>query len=439
MTPGPRPHHFTFAAFGTRGDIYPILAVADALFARGHTVTFAAPERFRSLIESRGLGYAGFRPDANLAPENPLAFGVPEHKLNSEFALRRLIFPSVEDTYHDLLKAGAGADMLVFPMYIFPGETAAARLGVPYTVLHFAPASINSAFDPPYLPQLPWLYPLQRQWPVLSKLLKLAVRPLIHSWSAPMRALRKKEGFAVDDRDFIFSGLRSPWLNLALFSSCIGAVQPDWPTPTVLAGFPFLEEASSTGHELLEQFLGAGAEPVIATLGSVSGQSSRAFFTTLVEITKRLGRRLVIIAGPETDLLTSEVASASVFVVDYVPYSLIFHRACALIISGSVGPLSHALRAGRPFLAIAVPKGIDQFDNALRAVRLGVARWQILGRCSAKELTADLEALLTDSSYAANAAQWATVVRSESGVVTACEALESVLKTADEQEPRHAG
>jgi rhamnosyltransferase subunit B len=433
-----RPRHFTFAAFGTRGDIFPMLAVADALSERGHRVTFAAPERFRSLIESRGLSYANIRPNAELSLENPLAHGVPEEKLNSEFALRRLIFPFVEDTYRDLLEAGADADMLVFPMYVFPGEMAAERLSIPYTVVHFAPASINSSFDPPYLPQLPWLYPLQRRWPVLSRLLRLAVGPAIRSWSAPMRALREQEGFAEDNRDLIFNALRSPWLNLALFSSCIGGMKPDWPKPTVLAGFPFLEELPGREHEELELFLNEGGPPVIATLGSVSGRSSRDFFIAIVEATKRLGRRLVLIAGAETEVLKRQVGSASVFVVDYVPYSLLFRRACALVISGSVGPLSHALQAGRPFLAIAVPKGIDQFDNALRAVRLGVARWRVLGRCGVEEVTADLQTLLTDPLYAENAARWAAIVRAEHGVVNACEALESVLQATSELEPSNA-
>ena len=435
--PERRPRHFTFAAFGTRGDIFPMLAVADALSQRGHRVTFAAPERFRTLIESRCLSYTNIRPDADLSPENPLASGVREDKLNSEFALRRLIFPFVEHTYRDLLEAGTGADMLVFPMYVFPGEMAAERLGIPYTVVHFAPASINSAFDPPYLPQLPWLYPLQRRWPMLSRLLRLTVGPAIRRWSAPMRALREREGFAEDNRDLIFNALRSPWLNLALFSPCIGGMKPDWPKPTVLTGFPFLGELPGREHEALELFLNDGAAPVIATLGSVSGESSRAFFIAIVEATKRLGKRLILIAGAETEVLRREVGSASVFVVDYVPYSLLFHRACALIISGSVGPLSHALQAGRPILAIAVPKGIDQFDNALRAVRLGVARWRVLGRCSVEEVTSDLHALLSDPSYAENAVRWAAIVRAENGVVNACEALESVLYATSELEPSH--
>src|SRR3954462_8833295 len=45
------------AAFGTRGDVQPMLALALGLQGAGHTVTFAAPPNFAEWIWSFGLRF----------------------------------------------------------------------------------------------------------------------------------------------------------------------------------------------------------------------------------------------------------------------------------------------------------------------------------------------------------------------------------------------
>ena len=45
------------AAEGTRGDIYPMLALAESLAARGHAVRLCAPPDFRSAAEERGVEF----------------------------------------------------------------------------------------------------------------------------------------------------------------------------------------------------------------------------------------------------------------------------------------------------------------------------------------------------------------------------------------------
>ena len=56
---------------------------------------------------------------------------------------------------------------------------------------------------------------------------------------------------------------------------------------------------------------------------------------------------------------------------DYVPLGQVLPRAAALVSHGGVGTLSQALAAGVPQLVM--PLGFDQFDNAARLERLGVA------------------------------------------------------------------
>lgn len=76
------------------------------------------------------------------------------------------------------------------------------------------------------------------------------------------------------------------------------------------------------------------------------------------------------------------LSAPDVFVAGYVPHSRLFPLACAVIHHGGMGTSTQALRAGRPQLI--VPCCNDQFDNAARLERSGVARV-----VSAQRYTAD--------------------------------------------------
>ena len=52
------------AAEGTRGDIYPMLALAGHLAAAGHFVRFCAPPDFRDAVAQRGVEFVAVGADA---------------------------------------------------------------------------------------------------------------------------------------------------------------------------------------------------------------------------------------------------------------------------------------------------------------------------------------------------------------------------------------
>jgi UDP:flavonoid glycosyltransferase YjiC (YdhE family) len=81
-------------------------------------------------------------------------------------------------------------------------------------------------------------------------------------------------------------------------------------------------------------------------------------------------------------------------------------------------------------LAVAAEEGPDQPDNALRASRLGVARWMHLRRATAERIEAHLRHLRSDPDYARNAERFAQQVRAEDGAIRACEELEAVVANA---------
>jgi UDP:flavonoid glycosyltransferase YjiC (YdhE family) len=77
-----------------------------------------------------------------------------------------------------------------------------------------------------------------------------------------------------------------------------------------------------------------------------------------------------------------------------------------------------------------VPFAHDQFDNAARLTRLGSGRTLTRRRYSATTAARTLSTLLSDPRAAQIAAVLAARLPTEPGTVTACDALERILKNA---------
>ena len=101
--------------FGSFGDIHPYMAIAMELQRRGHTPVIAAMEGYREKITGAGLEFASVRPDIPPPKEQgtELVEKIMEPMTGPRFLTESLVFPAVRDSYEDLLKAVAGADLLV--------------------------------------------------------------------------------------------------------------------------------------------------------------------------------------------------------------------------------------------------------------------------------------------------------------------------------------
>src|SRR5690606_3215095 len=104
---------------------------------------------------------------------------------------------------------------------------------------------------------------------------------------------------------------------------------------------------------------------------------------------------------------------------------LLLPRASAIVHHGGAGTTAQALGSGRP--ALVVPHSHDQFDNAERVRRLGVARTLYPQRYRAARVARELDALLRDARYGERAAATAAIVCAEDGAAAAAAAVERLL------------
>jgi len=319
------------------------------------------------------------------------------------------------------MDATRGADLLISADLVLAADTVAEKTRIPWIVVTLAPLSFFSRYDPPILIQAPWLGRVAAfSKPLYASLVTLS-QWIIRGWTEPVREMRREMGLDPGPQG-LFAARNKAAALLAMFSPVIGAPQPDWPANTHVTGFAFYDRYEPM-PATLSAFLESGDPPIVFTLGSAAVFHPGEFYRASAEAARRIGRRAILLVGPEpTDLPATDERIA---VASYAPFSELFHRGAAIVHQGGIGTTAQAMRAGRP-MAI-VPHSHDQPDNAARATRLGIAK--TIGRrdYSADTAADALRTLLEDPSYASRASAIAAQLAHENGASAAADVVEQVL------------
>jgi len=413
-------------AFGSYGDLHPYLAVAIGLRDAGHTVTLATSEFYRNKVEGEGINFSPISPDVAMFELMPEARRkAMDLRRGTEYVIRELFVPYVEQCYEELLALCANADLIVAHTLAFSVPFVAEKRNIPWLAAVLQPASIASTTDPPIFPGFPELgHALRPLAPYPHRMILPFGRWLTNRWIEPVLALRKRLGIR-NAPDYPLIEPFSPHGNLVWFSRVLAAPQPDWPAKTVQAGFPFYDKDTPEAVELepaLEEFLSAGEPPVVFTLGTSAAMIPGTFFRETLDALKELNVRAVLVS-PEAETLPS---NERILCLRYAPYSKLFSRALVNVHQGGIGTTAQALRSGRRMLV--VPYSHDQPDNAARAERLGVAR-VIRRSCYRKNaIVKTLRELIDDAPSCARAEDVGAAIRQEDAVAASCEFIEATLR-----------
>jgi len=412
---------------GTYGDTNPLIALALELKRRGHTPVMAVPEVYRPKIEPLGLELHAIRPDID-PTNNVLVEMVYDIKHGTEHGLRDFLFPSLQQTYDDLLDAvtkPSRADVMLLGELNYAGPIVAAMTGIPWASYVLAPLSFFSAFDPPVLPPYPKLAKADKKVPGFGRVIKRVARFASRKWPEPIYALRQKLGLPRGENP-LFDAKHSPNLVLALFSRVLGVEQKDWPPNTLITGFAYYD-ADAGNAKLpphLQKFVESGEAPVVFTLGSAAVLAAGDFYEISATAAMELGVRAVLLIGTDPRNKPSTPLPDSICVAEYAPYSALFSSARLVVHQGGVGTTAQCLRAGKPMLIM--PYSHDQPDNARRMKRLGVAKVLQKADYTPKKVTRKIGKMLAEPKLTQKAAAVAERLRSEDGVKAACDALEAL-------------
>ncbi len=412
------------ATFGSLGDLHPYIAVGRALQARGHIARIATSADYRPQVEGEGLEFAPVAPSlAALGTHEELARRVSDPLLGTRVLVQELLMPHLRESHLQLRAAAAEADLLISHPLTFMLQVVAAQLSKPWLSTVLAPASFLSRNDPPALAPINSLQIARRMGPWMYQPLLHLIRRTVRRWEEPLHAYRRELGLPASAQVMVFEGQFSPQGTLALFDAALMRPQPDWPPHTRVCGTPVYDGTVADPQELqrLRAFLAAGEPPLVFALGSSAVWLAGGYWAAAIEAARQLGRRAILISGstPLSDL------PPSVCAFNYLPYSLTFPHACAVVHQAGIGTLSQALRAGRPQLI--TPVFFDQPDNAARTVRLGVARSLPFQRVTAQRLVRELRPLLARPDYASAARDLAASLKGIDGAAVAAAYISEAL------------
>lgn len=358
---------FLLSALGSAGDVHPFIAIAQALRARGHEVRMIAAAPFEGRIVRAGIAFTplGTAEDYQRLLQRPDLW----HPRRGARLLLDELQRRLPESYAVTAAAVRPRDTVLVGSTLSWGmRLVQESTALPGATVHLSPFLLPSAAQPPVLPGLgdvSWM----PGW--LARLLLRAADAVLDGRVAPgLNRLRAELGLPPVRR--VWSRwMHSPDLVLGAWPDWFAPAQADWPPQAKATGFPLFDEAGAAPDPALSAFLDAGVPPVGITPGSAMAHGGR-FFARALEACRSLGRRALLLTPYREQLpasLPEDVHHAA-----WAPFGTLLPRLSALVHHGGIGTCAQALAAGIPQLV--VPFAHDQFDNAARLRRLGVAEVQ---------------------------------------------------------------
>lgn len=324
------------------GHLFPLLAVADALVARGHDVVVVTGEDRRGDVE--GGGHAYRRLPLEWPDDNHADLGYRLWELGGRLA------PATADVLR-----GVAPDVVVVDTLTQSGAMAAELLEVPWVevIPHHLPDP-DEALPPVGLGRLPGGGPLRR---FDDRRLRTLQSLSLTGGSIHRDRVRRRLGLVGDGR---------PVLRLVASLPALEYPRSRWPADTHLVGPlgwepPWEPLAPPVGREPLVVVADSSASTVPWQLGAFA-----------LDALRHTGVRLAVVSRGDLAPWPSRC------VVGWGPHGPLLDEAAVAITPGGAGVLGKAFLRGVP--VVAVPVHGDQVESAARVVHAGAGRrvrwWQ---------------------------------------------------------------
>ncbi len=417
MTRHHRELRFVFAGVGTKGDVLPLLALAEELKRRGHACDVLANESFEDLAGSKGLGFRGVTTEQ--------ANNLVGHEENLEFHIMPSYAPTIRYFEEQRRK---GAQLVVVNLDEFSASNLMCELfALPLCRAHLAPKRIKSLLAPP--------------WP--------AQRYLGGPFGATFRKFTLPRSYAALERAPGFLSRLNPYRaslglppigstleidrnvteRLCLFPDWFCSPAPDWPTPTRVVGFPLPPAFSALPQEVVA-FAEQQGRPIVFTPGT-GVQDVADFFRDAKACCDALGRPGLFLSR----CLTREQQDfgPSVLTWDYLELASVLPLAELLVHHGGIGTTARAFQAG--VAQLVRPVAYDQSDNGHRVRTLGAGGMLEAEDYSLEAFIHMARRLLSDPDVARSVRECRNSISRAEGVTRGADALERLAANAWRSRP----
>lgn len=414
------------AAFGSRGDIQPFLALAVALRARGHHVTLAAPADFEVQINTYAIPYLQIPINSRQFLDQDIGEQIGNRGITPAtlLALWREVIPamrrSLRTAAHLLEEAARDADLLIAHGFLIPlTYSIHQHLRLPLMLGIAAPVVATHQYPSAMFPPIPfgqrWYNPLTYDW---------LTRVVTSFMIEPMNAYRKSVNLPTLPAGRVVQLLtRAQFPILMHYSRHLSPPPADWSANAQVVGAWTLPAPPDwTPPDALSAFLAQGEAPIYFGFGSMPVPKNLS--QTISEALRLAGLRGVLQEGWSRLSHSAE----HLITIDDMPHDWLFARMAAVVHHGGSGTTHAAVRAGKPTLI--VPFMADQPFWGRRIAELGAGVPPIPPkRLTTARLADALRVLTQDSAMRQRAAALGELVRAEDGLTVACDLIEQHVRT----------
>lgn len=422
------PYNIVLLTIGSRGDVQPYIALGKELLKEGHNVTIATHGEFKDWINKHGIKHRELAGD----PAELMQLMVTHGSLSVAFL--KEAHSKFKDWISSLLKtswlACQGADMIIESPSAMGGIHIAEALGIPYMRAFTMPWTRSRAYPHAFI------VPEQKRGGSYNLLTHVMFENIfwkgisgqVNSWRVtqlglPRTNLAKLQQYRVP---FLYN-----------VSPSILPPSTDFPDWVKVTGYWFLNEGSEEYEppqklvEFLEMAMRERRKVVYIGFGSIVVSDANALTQTIVDSVQDLGVMCILNKGWSDRLSKSESSPKvklppMIYDCGSIPHDWLFQRIDAAIHHGGSGTTGASLRAGLP--TIIKPFFGDQFFYASRIEELGAGFG--LKNLNQKTFTKALKSIVTDQNYRTKAAEIASSMSRERGVLSAVEAIYTELAYA---------
>jgi sterol 3beta-glucosyltransferase len=417
--------------WGSRGDVRPLLALAEGLQSSGHEVSLLIT-CIDSADYNASLSRTGVRIQNVASPvihdKDELAkigkdiFAESNPVKQIKTIIEKFFVPVESEMYQAAEKLCLDNDLVIGHFFHYPLQTAAELIGRPYISVMLVHSAVPSSLQPPIgVPNLGNLGNRIAWWA-----LKLILNKSLKKY--PDR-LRKVHGLR-PVKDFVGSVLASHQLTLIAVSPEICQRQNDWPDYYQVCGFLDAPGLSIDGQVSagLEEFLSYGEPPVYMTFGSVMQTdipSQREAVTLLSDAAKMANCRAIIQAPLWQECGFS--SSDTVYYVHPAPHRIVFPRCKFIVHHGGAGTTQAATLAGKPSIVVAHIAEQEFWGRELS--RVGLAPSLLLRRkVTAKKLAKSIRSVVSSDDITEKARKIGAAMNKEDGVGMAVRLINEKFK-----------
>ncbi len=395
------------ATVGTTGDVLPFATLAGALAARGHDVTAVTWPVHADVLRRPGVHVEVAGPHAEQAAIDAVAADAARRgPMDQVAALRDFHLADGEAHLRRLRTLLGGHDLVLLHGIHSLAHAAVLDTGARWSTAVFDPVLLPTSSAPP--PGLPNLGPANRVlWRLLDAGLARVGRPLDDLLARSGSTQRKLPLFRA----------RSSLLHLVACSPSMVRVLPDLPRGTRVSGAWIDGSAPNRLPAEVEDFIAAGAKPVIITFGSMRGVPVDVL-ESAARAAVAAGHRVIVQGATAGESLSRDVLR-----IGSVDHRALFEHAALVVHHGGAGTSHAVVAAGVP--SVVVPQIGDQHYWAQRLEALGAAPAPLrVKRLEGERLAAAIDKAVRNRSMRDAVQALATRVRGEDGVARSVELLE---------------